>query len=202
MKKFLTLVAVSCMFTAGPAMAAGDAAAGKAKSAVCAACHGADGNSTNPVWPKLAGQNERYLVKQLQAFKGGEQRANALMAPMVANLSEQDMEDLAAYFASQPASGGYTSEERMALGKKIFHGGNGETGVAACMSCHGPDGSGNPLAGFPALAGQHAVYTASQLRAFRDGTRTSDPNEMMRYIGGRITDEEIDAVAEYAAGLY
>lgn len=187
---------------AGSALAAGDAAAGKAKSAVCTACHGADGNSTMPDWPKLAGQNARYLVSQIKAFKEGKTRNNPMMAPMVANLSDQDMADLAAYYASQPRTGGYASEERAAAGAKLYRGGNASTGVPACMACHAPNGAGNGPAGFPALSGQHAKYTATQLKAYRAGERTSDLNAMMRGLSAGLTDEEIEAVAEYLAGLY
>ena len=149
------------------APAEGDAAAGKTKSVTCAGCHGADGNSTNPEWPKLAGQHPEYTFKELVEFKGGKTRRNASMAAMVTNLSEQDMKDLAAYFAAQPATGGYTEEKYVELGEQVYRGGKADAGMAACMSCHGPAAEGNPLMRVPTMAGQHALYTANQLRAFR-----------------------------------
>jgi cytochrome c553 len=186
--------------TAAPA--AGDPAAGQAKAASCVACHGQNGNSTNPVWPKIAGQHASYIVKELSDLKAGKARRNALMAPIVADLDKQDMKDLAAYFSSQQRQGGYANEEYVDEGEKIFRGGNFESGFAACMSCHGPAGSGNPLGRIPSLAGQHAEYTATQLKAFRSGERSNDPYGIMRDVARRMTDEEIRAVAEYASGLY
>jgi cytochrome c553 len=182
------------------ALGAGDAAAGQQKSAVCAACHQADGNSTNPQWPKLAGQHAGYLSKQLQNFKDGE-RNNAVMAGQVAALSEQDMDDLSAYFAGNELIPGTADAELVALGKNIYRGGILKRGIPACSGCHGPAGSGNPAAKFPALAGQHAEYTAMQLKAFRAMERANDPNEMMRNIAIRLTDPEIAAVASYIEGL-
>jgi cytochrome c553 len=183
----------------------GDPATGKTKSATCAACHGADGNSTNPEWPKLAGQSESYLFKQLQNFKAGQDapdgRYNASMAPMVAPLSEQDMADLAAYFASQTPKPGEADQTMVELGRQVFKGGNNASGVAACAACHGPNGNGNPAAKFPMLAGQHAKYTAMQLEAFSKSQRANDAGQMMRNIASKMTDEEMAAVSEYIAGL-
>ncbi|MGB0848543.1 MAG: c-type cytochrome [Thiolinea sp.] len=183
----------------------GDPAAGKAKSATCVACHGADGNSTNPEWPKLAGQSESYLLKQLMNFKAekgsSNARSNASMAPMVAGLSDQDMADLSAYFASQEISPGAADQAMVELGRHIYKGGNNSSGVTACAACHGPNGAGNPAAKFPALAGQHAVYTEMQLQAFSKGTRANDPAQMMRDIAAKMTDAEMTAVSEYIAGL-
>ncbi|MEZ5476235.1 MAG: c-type cytochrome [Thiolinea sp.] len=178
MKKILIMaLAGLAVSTSAAVMAAGelkgDPAAGKTKSATCAACHGADGNSTNPEWPKLAGQTETYLFKQLKNFKAGQDadggRYNASMAPMVASLSEQDMADLAAYFSSQTAKPGSADETQVDLGRQVYKGGNNESGVPACAACHGPNGTGNPAAKFPALAGQHAKYTEIQLQAFGKG---------------------------------
>lgn len=185
-----------------PALAAGDAEAGKAKAQACAACHGADGNSANPEWPNLAGQNARYTSKQLADFKAGEQRNNPIMMQQAANLSAQDMADLGAYFASLAPAGGFVSAERLALGQRIYRGGNQETGVPACIGCHGPNGEGDPMAGTPTLSGQKVTYTVSQLKAFRAGMRANDRNAMMRGASRRLTDEEILAVAEYVAGLH
>jgi len=202
MKKLLK-VAMAClvMGAVAPVMAAGDVSAGKAKAAVCAACHGADGNSPSDMFPKLAGQGEAYLIKQLQDFKSGE-RENAVMAPMVSGLSEDDMANLAAYFASKKTTPGAVSEELVAAGKKLFHGGNKESGVPACMACHGPTGAGVPAAKWPALSGQHAAYNEAQLKAFASGMRKNDPNSMMRDIASKLTADEIKAVAAYASGLH
>ena len=182
--------------------AAGDPDAGKTKAAACVACHGSDGNSLNPEWPKLAGQHPGYTIKQLREFQAGETRRDQMMAPMIAGLNEQDLEDLAAFYAKQPRSGGFASEERAVLGEKLYRGGNLQTGVAACMGCHGPQGLGDPLAGFPSLAGQHAAYVVMQLRAFRSGERSNDSNRMMRDVVRWMSDEEMHAVAEYIAGLH
>ena len=184
------------------AIAAGDAAAGKAKSAACAGCHGPDGNAANPAWPKLAGQHAAYLAKQLKDFKEGKTRKDPMMSGQVAGLSEQDMLDLAAFFASQTGTIGSADENLIQLGGNIYRGGNTTTKVAACMACHAPNGAGNPAAGFPRLAGQNAAYVAKALRDFRSGARSNDAGKMMRVIAGRMSDAEIDAVASYIQGLH
>ena len=202
MKKFLVFAAVfSLVSGVSQATAAGDAAAGKAASATCAGCHGPDGNSVNPEWPKLAGQGVPYLVKQLHNFKDGE-RKNATMAPMAMGLSDQDMENLAAYFSDQTMSQGAADKSLVELGEKIYRGGNAASGVAACIGCHGPTGAGNPAAKFPRLAGQHAKYVENQLHAFKSGERNNDAGKMMRNIAGKMTDKEIQAVASYVQGLH
>ncbi len=178
----------------------GDAAAGEAKSATCIACHGPGGNSVNPVWPKLAGQHEDFLYKQMQAFKNGV-RKNELMAPMIAPLTDQDMRNLAAYFASQKTSAAQGKPEALPSGKKLYTGGNLENGVVACIGCHGPTGLGNPAGGFPRIANQHAAYLAKTLRDYRSGERANDMNGMMRGIAAELSDAEIDAVAEYITNL-
>lgn len=178
----------------------GNAEAGKTKSATCSACHGMDGNSMNPEWPTLAGQHPKYIAKQLANFKSGD-RYNATMSPMAEPLSEQDMADLAAYYSGQKAKGGMADESKVALGEEVFRGGNTSTGVPACAGCHSPTGFGNPAAKFPRLAGQHAKYTAIQLYAFRKGERGNDAGKMMRNIALRMTDDEIEAVAEFIQGL-
>ncbi len=199
--KILLLIASSALTM--NAMANADAAAGKTKSAACAACHGADGNSSNPQWPKLAGQHPAYIVKQLQDFKQGKSRSNAMMAGMVAPLNDADMANLAAYFSSQTTAPGFASKTAdIKLGKKIYRGGNSATGVPACMSCHGPSGIGDPKAGFPKLGGQHAQYTAIQLQAFRMETRSNDVKSMMRDIALKLTPKEVAAVSAYINGLY
>lgn len=181
--------------------AAGDAAAGKAASATCAGCHGPDGNSVNPEWPKLAGQGDAYLVKQLHNFKDAD-RKNATMAPMAMGLSDQDMDNLAAYFSTQGMSQGAADKSLVELGQKIYRGGNPASGVAACIGCHGPTGAGNPAAKFPRLGGQHATYVENQLHAFALGERNNDAGKMMRNIAGKMTDQEIRAVASYIQGLH
>lgn len=201
MKKFVVIAATCALFGfATAALAAGDASAGRAKSATCAACHNADGNSTNPEYPKLAGLGAGYLFKQLQEYKNGT-RANAIMLGMSAALSEQDMLDLAAFHDSQTIARGAADPELAPLGEAIFLGGNLGTGVSACIACHGPAGTGNPAAKFPALAGQHAQYTETQLKAFRSMERANDAGQMMRNIAARMTDAEIRAVASYIQGL-
>ena len=183
-------------------LAAGDPDAGKTKSASCAACHGADGNSLNPEWPKLAGQHETYIVKQLVYFSDGE-RDNATMKPMASGLTEQDMEDLAAYYASQTVSPGTADPKLVELGEKIYRSGNPESGVAPCMGCHGPNGAGNPAARYPALRGQHAKYIENQLHGFAEGKRVNENAvKMMQILASRMTNREIRAVASYIQGLH
>lgn len=199
-KRSLTLAVVFWLLTGvGGVYAAGDIEAGKAKSAACLACHGADGNSINPEWPSLAGQMQEYLVKQLQDFKSGA-RKNAIMAGMVAPLSQQDMEDLAVYFASQALKVSASADrEKAQVGQRLYRGGNAKTLVSACMSCHGPSGRGIPPR-FPRVSGQHAVYSESQLLAFKAGKRSND-NEIMTRIAFRMSESEIKAVAHYMSGL-
>lgn len=201
MNKFLTIAAVIGLATFGTVQAAGDAQAGKTKAATCAACHGPDGNSVAPNFPKIAGQHADYLVKQLQEYKSGE-RKNATMNGMAAPLSEQDMADLAAFYASQQAQIGKAAEDKVELGQTIYLAGNASSGVSACAGCHGPAGKGNPMANFPSLSGQHAQYTTDQLKYFRSGERANDAASMMRGIAKKMTDAEIDAVAQYIQGLH
>ena len=201
MKHCLT-TALLCVAASFNALAAGDPVAGKAKAAVCTSCHGPDGNSVNPEWPKLAGQHAGYTAKQIHDLKAGVTRSDALMAPMIAGLSDRDIEDIAAYYAVQTSTGGYASEALHAPGERIYRGGNARAGVPACIACHGPRGGGNEPAGFPRLAGQHAVYTAKQLEDWRTGARSNDPNEMMADAVRYLTPEEMKAVSEYIAGLH
>lgn len=181
----------------------GDAAAGKLKAQPCAACHGADGNSTVTNWPKLAGQYESYLVKQLKDFRLGEKgpRFEPSMYGMVASLSDQDIADLAAYYAAQKSTTGKTQQAYFDLGEKIFKGGNLQTGVTACAACHGPSGMGSQAAGFPKLAGQHALYLEQQLQNFKNKARTNSPSEMMATISHALSEEEMKAVSSYIEGL-
>lgn len=182
------------------AIQAGDPEAGQAKSVTCAACHGVDGNSVNPEWPTIAGQHANYIVTQLKAYQDGT-RNNPMMMGMVAGLNEQDMKDLAAFYAAQTPAPLYADPELVDLGERIYRGGNLATGVTACIACHGPQGLGNPAAGWPRVAGQHAAYTAHELREYRDGERVTDMGGMMRDIARRMTDAEIEAVASYIQGL-
>ncbi len=200
-KRLLIALTGMTLFTVQPLMAGGDPAAGETKSSVCLACHGPAGNSVNPEWPRLAGQHEQYITKQLNNFKAKE-RHNDLMSPMAEPLSEQDIADLAAYYSSQkPGKPQKVEAEAAKLGEALYRGGDTAAGIAACIGCHGPTGEGNPQAKFPYIAGQHATYVALQLKAFRNGARTNDTNSMMRNIVARMTDAEIDAVSKYIAGL-
>ena len=185
---------------------AGDSSRGEGMVAVCAACHGADGNSAAPAFPKLAGQGEKYLVKQLQDIRDGA-RPVPTMAGQLDGKSDQDLADIAAFYAAQPRSGGQTDPELLELGEKVYRAGIMDRNVAACIACHSPNGNGNAPAGFPALAGQHAEYTASQLRAYRQGYedpagRTNDGDtKIMRTTAFGLSDMEIEAVSSYVAGL-
>ncbi len=201
----LVLMAAICAATTPLAIAqpAAKADTGQAQpivAKVCAACHAADGNSASPANPVLAGQHADYTAKQLANYKSGE-RKNPVMLGMAAALSPQDMKNLGAYFEGQkPRTRAAKSLELVKLGRQIYRGGIMTKGVAACASCHGPTGAGIP-AQFPRVAGQFAEYTQAQLQAFRLGERTNDPNQMMRVISARLSDQEIKAVAEYVAGL-
>ena len=179
---------------------AGDAQAGQAKAATCVACHGLDGNSSNPEWPSLAGQHAEYIQKQLQEFKSGA-RQNVVMAPMAVSLSEQDMWDLGAYFAAQTSKGLEAEPSKVNVGQRLYRAGDPVKHIAACAACHGPAGHGNPAAKYPSLHGQHAVYLTAQLHAYRDGKRTTDQNSMMRNIAAALSEEQIDAVTSYIQGL-
>lgn len=181
----------------------GNAEAGQQKSNTCIACHGVDGNSVNPAWPKLAGQYQDYLISQLLEYKKGPEghRNVATMYGMVANLSEQDIADLAAYYSQQKPSLGEAQADLLELGTRIYRGGNLATGVSACIACHGPTGLGNKLAGFPRLAGQNAQYIKDQLHAFKSGERSNDMNGMMRMVAQHMTDNEIEAVSSFIEGL-
>lgn len=195
-----TLSLVAALGCSSAALAAGSVEAGQAKSVTCMACHGMDGNSVNPEWPNLAGQHSAYIEKQLRHFKAGE-RQNVLMSPMAMVLSDEDVADLAAYFAAQKVQGGETDPSKLALGQRLYRGGDPDKGLIACAGCHGPSGRGNPLAVYPAVHGQHAVYTALQLRAYRSGERSTSPNQIMQNVASLLSDEEIDALASYLQGL-
>jgi cytochrome c553 len=204
MKQLLQFAIGLSLLVSLNAHAIGDAGAGQTKAAVCAACHGLDGNSIVPNWPKIAGQHASYLQRQLALVKDGD-RPVPEMSGIVISLSDQDMADIAAYYASQTISAGLTDEALRANGELLYRGGNAETDIPACMSCHGPAGEGNPLAGYPSLAGQHAVYSEKMLTGFRAGTTwgaDDSSSKIMTDVAKRLTDEEIKAVSSYVQGLH
>ena len=192
---------------AGTAQAAatalvGDAAAGQAKTAVCGACHGPDGNSMAPNFPKLAGQGDRYLLKQLHEIKDGKRQVLE-MTGLLTNLNDQDLADIAAYYSSQKNSVGAADPALVARGEALFRGGDLQKGMPACTGCHSPDGQGNAAAGFPHLGGQHASYIEKQLTDFREGDRTNDGDSMiMRGIAAKMSNKDIKALASYIQGLH
>jgi cytochrome c553 len=210
----ISALAAAALLTAGTTLASsgsgsaeigigGDPEKGKEKAnQICQACHGMDGNGIpgQPVWPKLAGQHPRYIYKQLMNFKNNE-RYNVQMSPMAMPLTEEEVRNLAAYYATLEQSTGTAEAELVAKGEKIYRAGNPETGVPACSGCHGPAGLGSNLAKFPRIAGQHSEYTAQTLQYFRSHERANDPNAMMRGVAANLTDEEIQAVAAYVEGL-
>lgn len=183
---------------AAPVIVAGDVEKGKAISGTCVACHAADGNSLIAMYPKIAGQHEEYIAKQLADFKSGE-RADPVMAGMVAALSDEDMKNLAAYFATQKVTEG--SGTANDIGKKLYTGGDAARGITACTACHGIDGTGMAKAGFPGVANQHVDYLKAQLVKFRSEDRANDRSKMMRNIAVRLKDEDIEALAQYMSSL-
>jgi cytochrome c553 len=200
-----SLCLIAVFFVTGAAaesLVDGDIDAGKAKYTPCSACHGANGISLSPLWPNLAGQAAPYIVAQLKDFKDGS-RVDPLMTPQAMNLSDEDMADLAVYFESlPPAAQAVADVERLDRAEALWRGGNAAEGVAACLACHGPTGRGNPAAAFPALAGQHAAYSAKQLREYAAGTRITDgKTPIMRDIAERLSPEDIEALASYVQGL-
>lgn len=179
----------------------GDADAGAAKAVTCSACHGADGNSVNPQWPSIAGQNERYVFETLKDFKDGT-RQDVLMSSQAMILSDQDMADLAAFYAKQTPTRRTADSGLADAGERLYRGGDKGRTVSACIACHGPTGRGNAPAGYPSLTGQHATYTAKQLVDYKSGKRTSDGDtQIMRNITALLSQEQIDAVAAYIQGL-
>ena len=184
----------------GVASAAGSAERGATKSAVCAACHGANGNSTNPEWPSLAGLGADYIVAQLVNFKEGK-RTNPVMMPNAAALSPEDMADLAVYFNSQRNTGLEADPSTWQAGQKLFRAGDAARGIPACMACHGPAARGSDAARFPALRGQHAVYTVKQLQDYASGARNTGPNNIMQSISRKLTADDMRNVASYVQGI-
>jgi cytochrome c553 len=205
--KFIPIITIASLLLAtvqaqAESLIDGSAEAGQSKAITCTACHGAEGNSMSPLWPNIAGQNANYLLLQMQAFKDGS-RSDPLMTSQSMLLSDQDMKDLAVYFESLPgAAQAVANADLVARAESLYRGGNSAEGVAACIACHGPTGRGNPAAGYPALNGQHAAYTAKQLQDYAAGTRTSDdPTHQMRDIAERLGKEDIQALASYVQGL-
>jgi cytochrome c553 len=195
----------------GLAHAAGDAAAGQGKAAICGACHGPDGNSPAPNFPKLAGQGERYLLKQMQDIKAGSKPGAAEgsgrkvleMTGMLDNLGDQDLADIAAYFAAQKMSVGAADPQLVEAGEALYRGGKLADGMPACTGCHSPNGAGNEPAAYPKLGGQHAQYVSKQLTDFREGARTNDGDSMiMRTIAAKLSNKDIAAISSYIQGLH
>lgn len=172
------------------------------KAIVCTACHGQEGNSTNPEWPNIAGQHPKYFIKQLNDMKNSALRNAPTMNALVATLSDQDMDDLATYYAKMPLAQGKTPKEFLQQGEQLYRGGDFTKRITACIACHGPKGTGNAQAGFPILSGQHAAYTVLQLQAFKDGKRKNDLNHIMQDISSRMSPEDMEAVAHYIEGLH
>ncbi len=207
---FQSLAKVACVLAVTVigtnVQAAGDAEAGQAKAATCVACHGVDGNSAVPTFPKLSGLGHKYLLKQMQDIRDG-RRPVALMAGQVDNMTDQDLSDIAAFYDAQPRTGGTADPDKVSLGRKVYLGGIAERQVPACSGCHSPTGNGNGPAGYPGLAGQHADYVAAQLKMFRKGYedpagRTNGGDaKIMRTTAFRMSDMEIEAVASYIEGL-
>lgn len=212
MKTLIALVSAATLTLAAQAAPADDAAANKAQT-VCAACHGGDGNSFNGEWPKLAGQHASYSAAQLTAFrcaatgqpKGCVARSSAnsaLMIGQAAALTDAEIAALGEHYAKQTIKPGVADAKLIAIGQKLYQGGSKKNATAACTACHGPDGRGNAAAKFPAIGGQHAAYVTAQLKAYRDGSRRGDKDQMMRNIAGTLSDDEIAAVASYIQGLH
>ena len=196
------LVFLSGIFLPGHVVAGGDAERGKQLTGTCVACHGEDGNSLAGSFPSIAGQNEKYLFKQLQDMQSGA-RSAVLMTGMLNNLEPQQLEDLAAFYSQQTAKIGAADPALVELGESIYRAGIERKKLAACTSCHSPTGSGNAPAAYPSLSGQWPEYTASQLKAFRSGERANDgDSRMMRLVAMDLSDAEIDALASYIYGLH
>ena len=203
-------VALAALFAFGAAQAegagaalAGDAKAGETKAAACGACHGIDGNSADKQYPKLAGQHESYIARQLGLFKAN-QRVNPIMLGFASALSEQDMHDVGAYFAGKKILTGVADEKLVARGEALYKGGDAKLGVPACMACHGPDGRGNPGSAYPQVGGQWTDYVALKLKEWHDGTvwGSDDRAKIMPEIARKLSEQDIAAVASYIEGLH
>lgn len=205
--KFAPIFALTAILSAplqaqAESLVDGSAEAGKSRALTCTACHGQEGNSVNPLWPNIAGQNAPYLLAQLQAYKSGD-RADPLMSTQAMLLSDEDMRNIAVYFESLPAAAAAVADPgTVDRAASLYRGGNEAAKASACMACHGPTGRGNPAAKYPALNGQHATYTAKQLRDYASNSRKSDgKTRIMREIAGRLSEEDIVALASYVQGL-
>ena len=192
------LTAMTLLATTTLSMAAGSPEAGEEKAALCAGCHGEDGNAAAPIFPKLAGQHASFLVKQLHDFRS-QKRVEPTMNAMAEPLTDEDVLDLAAFYASKKITPEEAAPNKS--GEHLYKSGNPATGVPACTGCHGPKGGGNPSAGFPSLHGQYAAYLEKTLHDFKNGERTNDSNNMMRHVAKHMSDEEIAAVSDYASTL-
>jgi cytochrome c553 len=200
-KKIYFVSVVFLSMVSGLQAQVGNAVEGQQKAISCSACHGADGNSMMGDWPSLAGQHESYLITQITAMRDG-LRVNLLMAPFVAGLSDEDIIDLSAYYASQALQPKTTNSSFVIQGQNIYLSGDPSRNLPACTSCHGPDGKGNPFSGYPSLAGQHASYTEIQLNAYASGTRKTIGNVQIMYdIASLLSSEEIEAVSNFVQGL-
>lgn len=209
----VTLSFAASVSFASATLAAGDAARGEKLTAVCAACHGPDGNSAMATFPKLAGLGEKYILKQLQDIKGGSRQVTE-MTGLLTNFSDQNLADIAAYFSSKTTqlsgakdikvlTNNGDEASALELGARVYRGGNKEAGIPACTGCHSPRGQGNAPAGYPRLSGQHADYVEKQLKDFRAGRRVNDGEaKTMRSIAERMTDAEIKALANFVSGLH
>lgn len=201
MKRFLILAAaISGVIVSGTAFSDGNAQVGATKAVVCHACHGANGNSTNPQWPSLAGLGAGYVAEQLQNFKDGK-RQNPVMMPMVMALTPADMADLGVYFDSLPNTGLEADPSYWKAGRTLYRGGDAARGIPACAACHGPTGLGNEPGRIPALRGQHSVYVIKQLQDYASGARKTDPNAIMQMIAKRLTADDMRNVASYIKGI-
>ncbi len=196
-------------FAAAAAQPAGNAEAGAAKAASCLACHGVNGNSANPEWPSVAGQNAAYIAEQLRMFRDGK-RVNVLMSPMASMLTDEDIADIGAYYASQTPEGLEADPSYWQAGEALYRAGDRTRNIPACKACHGPAGRGNPAAGYPALRAQHSVYTIKQLNDYASEARYTDANgqkhssrngHMMVTIAKRLTEEDIRNLASYIQGM-
>ena len=196
--KNLLVAFVSALFL----LAAGDPKSGESKVAVCSACHGADGNSVVGLWPSLAGQNEKYLLKQLRLVKSGDRVIDSMVG-LLDNLDDSDLEDISAFYASKKNKVGQVEESKLELGRKLYYAGNLEKGVPSCSAFHSPRGLGNGPAAYPLLSGQQPDYVAKALKDYRSGARINeDPSKIMAAIAYKLDDTEIEALSSFVHGLY
>lgn len=200
-QNYLKWIITSLLSIAITANAAVDLKIGEDRAQVCGACHGAQGISVNPEWPHLAGQHAAYLIKELHDFKRGDTRNAPTMTPLTAYLTDEDIENIAAYYAQRQRAHGNTPKAYLARGETLYRTGDRSKQITACIACHGPDGKGNAQAGFPMLCGQQPAYTTQQLQAFKSGKRSNDISSIMHNISSHMSDDDMDAVAHYLAGM-